>query len=132
MKRIAIASRRKTRPSQRPWLLVAALSSFLAACTTAPTVEFHAPIQVAPNVMFNLTVASGFRGTVEFRCRGNPPVRVTIVGNEDTITLVSGGTALILEGGPYRYIASGQRVEFEPGYTELEWRTAAGRRSCRR
>lgn len=99
----------------------------LAACT--PTVEYTTAVAVAPGVTVSLTLASGFRNTVDFRCRQAPPV--TITGDETSIILVDGGISMILTGGPYRYTAPGMTVEFEPGYQEVTITSVTGRRSCR-
>jgi len=110
-----------------PLGILASATATLAACT--PTVEFTTTVPVAPGVTFNLTIASGFRGTVEFRCRQAPSI--TIIGNETSIVLIEGAIATTLQGGPYRYTAPGMTVEFEESYNELTWTSAAGRRFCR-
>ena len=84
---------------------------------------------MAPGVTLDLTLASGFRGTVEFRCRQAPSI--TIIGSRTSIVLIEGTIATTLEGGPYRYTAPGLTVEFEESYNELTWTSAAGRRFCR-
>jgi hypothetical protein len=111
----------------RRGLTAAALAAALAACT--PTVEYTTAVAVAPGVTVSLTLASGFRGTVDFRCRLAPPV--TITGDETSILLVDGGIATSLTGGPYRYTAPGMTVKFEPGYQEVAITSVTGRRFCR-
>ncbi|MCW5714433.1 MAG: hypothetical protein KIT43_07980 [Bauldia sp.] len=106
---------------------IAGIAATLAACT--PTVEFTTSVPIAPGVTLNLTMASGFRGTVDFRCRQAPSI--TIIGNETSIVLIEGTVATTLDGGPYRYTAPGVTVEFEESYNELVWTSVAGRRFCR-
>jgi hypothetical protein len=106
---------------------VIGVAATLAACN--PTVEFTASVPMAPGVTLDLTLASGFRGTVDFRCRQAPSI--TIIGGGTSIVLIEGTIATTLEGGPYRYTAPGLTVEFEESYNELTWTSAAGRRFCR-
>lgn len=103
------------------------LAATLVACT--PTVEYSATVPLAPGVTLSLTLASGFRGVVDFRCRQAPAV--TIAGYETSIELVAGPITTTLTGGPYRYSAPGITAEFEPGYQEVTITTVAGRRFCR-
>jgi len=107
--------------------LSASAAATIAACT--PTVEFSTTVPLAPGVTFNLTLASGFRGTVEFRCRQAPSV--TIVGNETSIVLIDGTISTTLQGGPYRYTAPGITVEFEESYNEVAITSVTGQRFCR-
>lgn len=107
--------------------IVAVFAGGLAACQQ--TVEFSTTVPVAPGVTVGLSLASGFRGTVEFRCRQAPSI--TIIGNETSIVLVEGQVSTTLEGGPYRYTAPGQTVEFQEGYNQLTWTSFAGTRACR-
>lgn len=106
---------------------VVALATGLAACQQ--TVEFTTAVPMTPNVTVGLSLASGFRGTVEFRCRQGPTI--TITGNETSIVLVEGQLSTTLEGGPYRYTAPGQTVEFQESYNQLTWTSFAGTRACR-